>query len=49
MFHPYAPVRITSVQLVPGAGTNELRSEPPPGWSGYLKYLVSLLFWKILD
>lgn len=29
------------MQLVPGAGTNELRSEPPPGWSGYPKYFPS--------
>ncbi|KAF9644154.1 hypothetical protein BDM02DRAFT_3190857 [Thelephora ganbajun] len=28
----HAPVRVTSVQLILSAGTNEIRSEPPPGW-----------------
>ena len=29
----YAPVVVTSVKIVHGAGTNELVSEPPPGWA----------------
>lgn len=37
----YAPVRVTSVQLISGAGTNEIRSEPPPGWIEYHRYRVS--------
>jgi len=39
---PYAPVRVTSVQIIPGAGTNEIRSEPPPGWIERYRYRVSL-------
>ena len=29
----YAPVVVTSVKIVHGAGTNVLVSEPPPGWA----------------
>ena len=38
----YAPVRVTSVQLIPGGGTNEIRSELPPGWVEYHRYCFPL-------
>ena len=40
---PYAPVRIITVNLMPGDGTNEIRAEPPAGWYEELRYHASPL------